>query len=810
MNNKLEYTQLKKSCDLSYLNFNSTLELIDDERLNQTKLIGQERAKKAIKLGLYIKEKGYNIFAVGDTGTGRNTYVKRYCNEIAKNEPVPEDLMYVYNFETPKEPKLLKIKAGLGKEFKNEFYDTLELIENEVLKFYQDDDLQRIKDDIGLKHEEYKNIMIQELSAEVMQYGFGIKSTSSGIYMMPIIDGKIISEEEFDELEEEEKQNITMQSSEIQFKAQDVMRKIRQSEKEIEEKINEYIETEVLLIIGKFFSNLLVKYQNYEEVLKYLLEVKEDIFENYYEIFVPENDEQEATDLQSLLYANTTGKSDLDIDIRYQINLIVDNSKLEHAPVIKDYNVNLFALLGDIEYDQDNSGLITDFTKIKAGLLHKARGGYLILQASDIVNNAMVYESLRKFLLTNKINMDYTKEHFMGVSASSIKPEPLDADVKVIVVGSYEDYHVLSEYDPEFNDIFKIVSEFDDTMDLSGENVSEALSFVIAKINKGKIQHLTREAIEKVVEHSAKIADHQNKLTLHFDKITDMLIEANAYAKIDGSELIEKCHIEKAISERIERSSLYELHLDDMIQDGSIIIDVEGKKVGQINGLTVIDMGTYCFGRPAKITATTYIGKPGIVNIEKEVHLSGSIHNKGVEVITGYLGERFAKNTPLSFACSIAFEQNYSGVDGDSASSTELYAILSSLAEVPINQSIAVTGSVNQFGEIQAIGGVTEKIEGFFKVCKFKGLTDNFGVIIPKSNVQNLMLSDEIVKANKEGKFTIYAISNISEGIEILTGYKLGEYTNGEYEDGTISKLVFDKLVHIHEKSVKSQKSEKN
>ncbi len=806
MYEKLDYKQLKKSCDLSSLNFETTKDLRDNEELNSTKLIGQEKAKKAIKLGLMIKEKGYNIFAVGDTGTGRNTYAKRYCEEIAKTESVPEDLMYVYNFEVPKEPKLLQIKAGHGKEFRDDFYDTLELIENEVLKFYQDEELQRVKDEISLKHEEYKNLMIAELSTEVSEYGFGIKSTSSGIYMMPIIDGKIISEEEFDELEEEAKQNITMQSSEIQFKAQDVMRKIRASEKEIDELVDDYVQTEMLMIIGKQFSHLIVKYQEYKDVLEYILTVKEDIFENYYEIFVQETEEQEATDLQSLLYANAQVKSDLDFDIRYAINLLVDNSKLTNAPVIKDFNINLYTLLGDIEYDQDNTGLVTDFTKIKAGLLHKARGGYLILQASDVVNNALVYESLRKFLLTGKINLDYTKEHFMGVSATSIKPEPVDAMVKVVVVGSYTDYNLLSEYDEEFGNIFKIISEFDDTMLYSDDNVREAVSFILAKINKGKINHLTRSAVETIIEYSTKVADHKDKLTLHFDKITDILIEANAYAKLDGFDVIEKSHIDKAIIERIERSNLYELHLDEMIEDGTIIIDVEGEKVGQINGLTVIDMGTYTFGRPAKITATTYIGKPGIVNIEKEVDLSGSIHNKGVEVITGYLGEKYAKNTPLSFACSIAFEQNYSGVDGDSASSTELYAILSSLSGIPINQRIAVTGSVNQFGEIQAIGGVTEKIEGFFKVCKVKGVSDNFGVIIPKTNVQNLTLSDEVIEAVKEGKFTIHAISTIDEGIEILTGKKLGEVSVDGCEDDTISKLVFEKLVSFHEKSVKSNK----
>lgn len=806
MYKKLEYNQLKKTCDLEMFNFQNTKDLMENEGLNETKLIGQGKAKKAIELGLMIKEKGYNIFCVGYTGTGRNTYAKYLCDEISKTEKTPEDLIYVYNFETSKEPKLLKVTAGVAKEFKNDFYDTLELIENDINKFYQDEELQNIKDEVSLKHEKFKNEVINELSIEAEEFGFGIKSTSSGIYMMPIIDGKVISEEEFDNLTEDEKQKITIQSSEIQFKAQDVMRKIRQGEKDVDLEVEEYIQTEMLLLVGKLFSNTVVKYQEEKELLDYLIDVKEDILKNYYDVFVQENEEPEVADLTSLLMTAAVNKSDLDADVRYQINIIVDNSKIENAPVIIDYNVNLFTLLGDIEYDQDNGGLVTDFTKIKAGLLHKARGGYLILQASDIVNNALVYENLRKTLLTNKINLDYTKEHFIGVSAYSIKPEALDANVKVILIGSYYDYNLLMEYDEEFANIFKIVGEFDDSMNYTDENIQEVISFVLTKIKKGKIKHLTKEAIQKIIEHSIKITDHRERLTLHFDMITDILTEANAYATMDSVKLIDKKHIEKAINERIERSNLYETHLDDMIKDGSIIIDVVGEKVGQINGLTVIDMGVYSFGRPAKITATTYIGKPGIVNIEKEVDLSGSIHNKGVEVISGYLGEKFAKNTPLSFACSIAFEQNYSGVDGDSASSTELYAILSSLAELPINQSIAVTGSVNQFGEIQAIGGVTEKLEGFFKVCKYKGVTDNIGAIIPQSNVQNLVLSDEIIEAVKEERFSIYPISNISEGIEILTGKPLGEFINGKYQDGTISKLVYEKLIHIHEKSVKSSK----
>ncbi len=788
---ELDYTKLKQFIKIEDLNFRTTKELE-----SYTDIIGQERAKKALEFGLSVKMKGYNIYVSGLPGTGRTTFSEQFARKIAKTEKTPPDLCYVYNFKNPKCPKMLMLPPGTGKIIKEELDDLINRLTNELPKVFSDKDFENSKAEIVKSYHDKREEIIKVVTEEAREQMFGVKTTNTGIYFMPIVDGEIISEEQFDALPQDKKDEISKNSEAIQKRAQEAMREIKDYEKLIRKDVDDFEYSIALLAVGHQLSPLLEKYSNNDDVVKYLLEIKEDILENVADFLEQETSEE-------AVFPWYPKKAPEDNFSKYKVNLLTDNSNQTGAPVIVDFNPTYSNLIGEIEYDNEYGNLITDFMKIKPGLIHKANGGYLILQAYDLFSNYHAWEALRRVLLTKEVVTECLREYSTGALVSGIKPEPVPIDLKVIIVGTDFFYNLLYEYDDEFSKLFKIYADFDYEMNHTKDIIEQISRYVKAFVEKEKTLEFSALAVAAVIEHSVRLAERQGKLTTRFNRICEVLAEAYTWAKLEDASIITEKHVKKAISEHEFRFNMYEEKLSELIEQEIIMIDTHGFKVGQINGLAVFDAGDYAFAKPSKITATTYVGKAGIINIEKEAEMSGSIHDKGVQVLSGFLGQTYAQEFPLSLSCRLCFEQTYSGVDGDSASSTELYAVLSSLADVPINQEIAVTGSINQRGEIQAIGGVTYKIEGFFDLCNKRGLTGKQGVVIPYQNVKDLVLKDEVIEAVKNGIFHIYPISHVDEGIEILTGIKAGiKNEKGKYSPGTIHGRIFKKLKDFYKKSI--------
>jgi len=758
-----------------------------------TGLIGQQRAQEALIFGLHMKEKGYNIYICGGTGTGRTTFAQKYAEKIAATEPVPPDICYVYNFDTPKCPKLLRLPAGMGKRLKKGMSELLDRLSTEIPKIFADREYEQKKNDIVRVLKVKQEAIIKTMTEEARKSDFEVKNSNTGIFFLPIIDGEVINEEQFDTLTQEQRDTISKKSESIQQRASDALREIKEYEKVTKKDVEELDYSLGLLTVGHQMSDILDEFANEPQLLAHLRAVKEDILENLADFLnVDDNDD----DAIQVVMPGMVKKSSEDILSKYKVNLLTDNSKLTGAPVIVDYNPSYTNLIGEVEYENEYGNFSTDFMKIKPGLLHKANGGYLILQAQDILGNPHAWEVLRRSLTTQLLVTEPLREYNMGIAVSGIKPESIPLDVKIILIGGNFYYDVLYTYDDYFEKLFKIRADFDYEMKLNDANISEITSFMQAN----SPLPLDGKAVSRLVEHSIRIAERQDRMTTKFSRIMEILKEAVVWAKMDDAKKVSEKHVQKAIAKREFRLNMYEEKLAELIEDDAIMISTEGEKVGQINGLAVLDTGDHAFAKPSRITATTYMGSAGIVNIEKEADMSGAIHDKGVQVLTGYLGQKYAQDFPISLSCRICFEQNYSGIDGDSASSTELYAILSSLANVPIRQDIAVTGSINQHGEIQPIGGATYKIEGFFDLCKARGLTGKQGVIIPTRNIRDLVLKDDVIEAVKNNEFHIYPISHVDEGIEILMGTPAGKTP---YPFNTIHGKVYRKLRSYHRKGSK-------
>lgn len=792
---KLSYKDLKKEFEPSNFEF----ETIKDVTLCNN-IIGQDRAVKSLEFGLNVKNKGYNIYVSGENGSGKTKFSKELALKKAKSEKIPDDLCYVYNFKDPKSPKPLLLEAGTAITLKIDIEEMISQITYELQELFTTKEFKEKKLSVVKFYQNERELIIKEITEAAKLKNFGVKTSATGIYFMPIVNDEVISEEQFEELSEEEKEHIAINSEEIQDKATEVMRIIKNLEKKTRKEISELEYTECLLSVGFFVGILLEKYSKYQNVVEYLLDLKEEILNNYDDFLEDENEEEDA--IQSLLpWYNK--KNNEDALNKYRINILVDNSKLEGAPVILDYNPIYSNLVGEIEFDNEYGNMSTDFMKIKPGILHKANGGYLILQAHDVLTNLHSWETIRRILKTGELYIEQLKEYSTGLSVSCIKPEPIKLDVKIILVGSSFYYYLLDSYDDEFCELFRINAEFDYEMKNDFLNIKDMIGFIKKFTEDQKNIDFDREAIIKIMEFSTRISEKQNKLTARLSEVLEILTESATWAKMDNENIVTKKYIDKALEERDYRNNMYEEKLNDMIDKNIVMIDTVGKKIGQINGLAVLETNNYIFGKPTRITATTYIGRQGVVNIEKEADMSGCIHDKGVQVLSGYLGQTYAQDFPLSLSSKICFEQNYNGIDGDSASSTELYAILSSLSGLPISQEIAVTGSINQFGDIQPIGGVTYKIEGFFDICKSRGLTGNQAVIIPIQNISDLALKDEVIEAVKNDEFNIYAISHINQGIELLTGVKAGELNEkGKYPGETVHGRAYKKLKDYFKKSI--------
>ncbi len=617
-----------------------------------------------------------------------------------------------------------------------------------------------------------------------------LKLLKIGIYMMPIYEGRTLEEEEFNKLDDSIKKQFEDKSSIVQEQIMNTISEIKLIEKQSEKKIQEWQSNISLLTVNVHINYIKSKYKRNKKISQFLDNIKKDIMKNV-PLFLEPASQQAPQQPQMQGPHREPPKPWLN----YKVNLFVDNSKLEGAPVIMDSNYSFQNVFGKLEYENYMGSLKTDYTMLKAGLLQKANGGYIIFQAEDLLTNPACYENLKRVLRVKEISIDNTLEQRAAMVMVSLKPEPIPLDLKVILIGNANIYHTLLNMDPDFRKLFKIKVEFADDAPRTDENILRLARFFHAFCEKESLPHLDKNAVARMIEYASRLANDKSKLSTRFNDISQVIAEAATWATLAHSKVVTEEFINKAIDEKIQRVKKYDERYSEMIKDNTLLINTSGSQVGQINGLTIMSIGDYSFGKPSKITVNTFTGKSGIINIEREVELSGSSHSKGVLILSGYIGELFAQDIPLSLSASICFEQLYNGVDGDSASSTELYALLSSLSDVPINQAIAVTGSVNQKGEIQPIGGVNEKIEGFYQVCKMRGLDGSHGVVIPIQNVKNLNLSNEVVEAVKGGTFHIYAVSTIEEGIEVLTGVPAGKKDKtGNFPAGTINYLAYEKL----------------
>jgi lon-related putative ATP-dependent protease len=756
-------------------------------------IVGQERAVRALKFGLGIKEKGFNIYVAGYPGTGRTTAVKNFLEELARTKPVPDDWCYVNNFSNPYTPKKIKLSSGKGKDFQKDMKTFIDDAKRSLPKAFESEDY-NVKRESTIKTMEAKRkALLEELNEKARKEGFIIQITPIGLLLIPIIKGKPLSDEEIIALPVKVKTEIQEKRKRLESELRSVMRQFVDMEGKIDEEIEKLNREIALYSIGHLMADLKEKYTEYPDVLTYLEEAQKDILDNIGQfIRGPEREPQ-------VPFAGPWAKENP--FTKYEVNVIIDHSKSAGVPVIMETNPTFHNLFGRVEKEAQFGALITDFTMIRSGSLHRANGGYLIIPIEALLINPFSYDGLKRALKDEKIIIEEIEERLGFITTKTLRPEPIPLDVKVILIGDPYLYQQLFILDMEFDELFKVKADFDTSMKRNDENMQQYAAFVCTLCQKEKLRHLDGSGLAKLIEYGSRLAADQQKLSTRFAEVADIVREANFYASEKKSDVIASDHIRKAIEEKIYRSKLMQEKIQEMINRGVILIDTETEKIGQVNGLSVVGFGDFAFGIPSRVTASLGLGQDGVIDIEREAKLGGPIHTKGVLILNGYLNEKFAQDKPLSLSARLVFEQSYDGVEGDSASSTELYAILSALANLPLRQNIAVTGSVNQKGEIQAIGGVNEKIEGFFEVCQAKGFTDKQGVMIPDSNVSNLMLKEEILDAVKKEKFFIYSVKTIDEGIEVLTGIKAGSrQDDGTFPQGTVNYRVDHRLKEMVEK----------
>lgn len=791
---KLKPSELYTKCDPKKFDFTSTAEL--EERLSA---LGQDRALSAVELGVNIKSKGYNMFCLGPEGTGKTSLVKRVLQQEAKNRPTPDDWAYVYNFEEPHKPHAINFPAGKAGDFAKDIDKLIEDFSATLPTLAESDEYKAGISIIKEKYKQHKEEYIRLLQKKAKGKSVSLLHMQVGLVVAPVKNGEVLSPDAFDELPEEEKksliEDLNYMQEEIEHAAQDLPGWEDKQRKEV----NNLREKFIKIAVKKPIDNLRQKYKGYRGATDFLKNIQKHILENIEE-FMPDNENNctEANEDALTTLLTRMNKQEEDKFAKFKVNVVVKNEKNSGAPIIHLDHPTQGNLVGRVERLQQYGALLTDFTLIKAGALHQANGGFLLIDAHKLLLQPFAWDSLKRALASKKIKIEAPSDE-TSFTTISLDPEPIPLDVKVILTGNSELYDMLSERDPDFNDFFKVEADFGVIMDRNHDNEVEYAKLIGSLSKKKHLRSLNRQAVAKVIEYSSRLADDSGKLTAHIASIGDLLREADYWARHSKANQIGKNHIEQAIDAQTYRCDRIKQEMLEQIDEGTILLDVEGKRVGVINGLVVYNFSRYSFGKPARITTQVRMGSGEFLNIEREIEMSGPIHTKGVLILQSLLANRFAKMSPLSLNASIVFEQSYGGVDGDSASSTEYYCLISAISNLPIRQDIAVTGSINQFGEVQPIGGVNEKIEGFFDVCKHRGLTGNQGVIIPRTNVKNLMLRDDVITAVEEGKFYIYAIDNVDDGVEILLNKKAGTMDkNGKFPKGTVNYEVQQGLARYY------------
>ncbi|RJQ83815.1 MAG: ATP-dependent protease [Desulfobacteraceae bacterium] len=788
-------------CDLEQLGFETTddLEAIEEP-------IGQARAAEALRFGIGMSRSGYNIFALGEQGVGKHALVRKMLEARAQHEEVPPDLCYVNNFEDAHKPLMLTMPPGKGKELERDMKAVIENVRRSLRAAFENEDYQNRRRAINLEFQEKQQRRFEALQKKAQEAGLTLMRTPAGLSFAPVRNEEVLSPEAYEKLPPEERRTIEDNIRLLQQEAGKILQQTPQWQREIDERQQELDREVSQFAVGPVIQWLTTKYAQHAKVIEYLQGVEKDINENLTLFLQPPEGGQEP--IQKLMQQRLGGQfsgpggpggdADAPAMRKYRVNVIVENAATRGAPVVNEENPSYENLAGRVEHLAHMGALLTDFTMIRAGAVHKANGGYLILDALKVLQMPFGWEGLKRAVRSGKIKIESIGQMYGLIATVSLEPEPIPLRLKIVVTGRPLLYYLLRQHDPEFGELFKVAADFTDRMDRSPEN-QQALARVIAGVVRREgLRPFDCGAVARVIEHSSRSAGDAEKLSVYMQRIGDLLRESDYFASENASQVVRSADVQKAIDAWIYRSDQYRERLQEQIERGILFVDTQGAKVGQINGLAVLQLGDFMFGRPSRITARIALGKGEVLDIEREVAMGGPIHSKGVLILAGYLGARYAWDQPLSLSASLVFEQSYSGVEGDSASSAELYALLSAIADLPISQSYAVTGSVNQFGQVQPIGGVNEKIEGFFDICKVRGLTGAQGVLIPAANVQHLMLRRDVIDAVKEERFRIHAVSTIDEGIEILTGVPAGEPdADGHFPENTVNGMVYRRLTEM-------------
>lgn len=788
---KLTADQLRRICGTAEMSFQSTADL---EEL--TDIIGQERATRAIEFGLDIPYYGYNIYALGPAGAGKTTTIIRYLQRTAATRPLPTDWGYVNNFTQPDEPRALRLPPGGGIAVRDDVDKLLKALEELFPRAFESEQYAAHRKELVQELEQRRQALFKHMEAFAHVRGYTILQTPMGLLFAPMVDGKPVSGEQYQQLPAELREQLEAQQPVLQEEMEKTLRQVKELGEEAENRLRNLDREIAAVTIGPGFDELQARYREWKEIVDYLQQVREHIVQHVdrYKSTPPEEEgEQEVPTPTTLLFARKESPFD-----RYRINVIVSHHGETGAPVVLEINPTYYNLIGRIEHRAEFGTLVTDYSQIKGGALLRANGGYLVVDARALLRQPLAYDALKRALRHKEVRIEELGQQYSLIATSGLSPQPIPLEVKVVLIGDPFTYYLLYAYDDEFQKLFKVRADFASQMDWNEHNIMDVARFIRTRCGEENLPAFDVSAVARVIEHSGRLVEDQRKLTTRFAHVADIVYEAAYWAQHAGHALVTADDVQKAIDERRYRSSLVEERVREAIVTDVVMLDVTGEKVGQVNGLAVVVLGDYAFGRPSRITAKTFLGQAGVINIEREAKLSGRIHDKGMLILGGYLGGKYAQDKPLSLSATITFEQNYDGVEGDSASSTELYALLSALSGLPIKQGIAVTGSVNQHGEIQAIGGATAKIEGFFDICKEKGLVGDQGVIVPEANVPNLMLRDDVVQAVANGQFHIYPVRTVDEGIAILTGRPAGERgPDGQFPPGTVNRLVDDALTDL-------------
>lgn len=794
--------KLYRTCNPDEFSFETTADL---EMLEG--LIGQTRAVEAVQFGIGIRQEGYNLYVLGPHGTGKHTAMRQFLEQKSATESTPYDRCYVNNFEQPHKPRALWLPPGQGINLQRDVEKFVQELHTAIPAAFEGDDYRSRKAAIEKELSSDQEQLFKDMQQHAKDEGFALLRTQQGLAFAPLDDkGEVINPDDYQKLSNEEQQLIEDRLGELQNELQKTIRKVQQIERKHREQMKELDREIALFAVGHLIEELCEKYNDLPHVVEHLEAVKKDVVENVNDFRRQEEEAPPALEgipLPRSLRGPLTTR-------RYQVNLLVDNSKTEGAPVVYLDHPTYPNLIGRTEHVMSQGGtLITDFTLIRPGSLHNANGGYLILDAHKVLTQPHAWDALKRALRSNEICIESLGQQFGLVSTISLEPEPIPLDIKIVLLGDRMLYYLLAAYDPDFNELFKVAVDFEEDMERTSENNLLYARLIGTLARKENLHHFDRSAVARVIEHSSRMVDDVEKLSTRMQGVADLLREADYWAGEADANVVSADHVQQAIAAQIYRSSRIRERMQEQIVRDTVLIDTDGEVVGQINGLSVISMGQYAFGRPSRITARVSLGRGKVVDIEREVELGGPLHSKGVLILSSYLSAHYVPDNPLSLTASLVFEQSYGGVDGDSASSAELYALISALANVPLKQSLAVTGSVNQHGHVQAIGGVNEKIEGFFDLCRARGLTGKQGVLIPDSNVKHLMLRNDVVQAVAEGQFHIYPVASIDQGLEILTGLPAGHRDKeSQFPENSVNRRAEERLIHFSERWLELNKKQ--